>query len=102
MRFTIKGQFKENVYNLMRKIGYHFHRENKEKSELSFIRLLGRIYPRFHLYLKVGGNDLIFNLHLDQKKPIYKGVTAHSGEYEGEIIEEEVKRIKQLLESNAL
>ena len=54
-------------------------------------------YPRFHIYLKQAGDKLIFNLHLDQKAPIYKGVHAHSGEYEGPIIEDEADRIKRLL-----
>jgi len=53
-------------------------------------------YPRFHLYLKIENGNLIFDLHLDQKRPIYKGTTAHSGEYSGEIVGKEAKRIKQI------
>jgi len=34
---------------------------------------------------------------LDQKKPIYQGTPAHSGEYEGKVVEEETERIKQIL-----
>ena len=121
MKFEIKGSFKENIYNLMRKIGYHLrerqrsvemnevHRlqgEEKEKEEFIFTRP-PRGYPRFHIYLKIDGStdspqeikNLIFNLHLDQKKPIYKGATAHSGEYEGELIEKEAERIKQILQN---
>jgi len=96
MRFIIKGPFKVNVYSLMRKISYHFQGKNEEKSELIFVRP-ERGYPRFHLYLKTEGKNLIFNLHLDQKRPIYKGATAHAGEYDGKVVEEEVKRIKQML-----
>jgi len=113
MKFEIKGSFKENIYNLMRKIGYHLrerqrsvemnevHRlqgEEKEKEEFIFTRP-PRGYPRFHIYLKIENKNLIFNLHLDQKKPIYKGATAHSGEYEGELIEKEAERIKQILQN---
>lgn len=96
MEFKIKGPFKENVYSLMREIGYHFQERNGEKSELIFVRP-SKGYPRFHIYLKIGDSNLIFNLHLDQKKPIYKGVPAHSGEYEGEVVEKETERIKKLL-----
>ena len=32
-----------------------------------------------------------------REKPIYKGAPAHAGEYEGEVIEKEVERIKQTL-----
>jgi len=96
MQFTIQGLFKENIYNLMRKVGYHFQGEEKERQELSFVRP-PHGYPRFHLFLKTKGENLIFNLHLDQKKPIYKGAPAHAGEYNGKIVENETERIKQLL-----
>ena len=96
MKFIIKNNFKENIYTLIRNTGYHFQDEDKEKNELNFVRP-PRGYPRFHLFLKAEKENLIFNLHLDQKKPIYKGTTAHSGEYEGKIIEEEAERIKQAL-----
>jgi hypothetical protein len=83
--------------NLTRKIGY-FHLPEKS-SELSFVRPLERSgYPRFHLYIKIDEENLIFNLHLDQKKPIYKSAPAHAGEYEGEVIEKEVERIKQIIQ----
>ncbi len=113
MKFTLKGPFKENIYSLMRKIGYHLrerqrsvemnevHRlqgKNEEKSELIFTRP-ARGYPRFHIYLKADNNNLIFNLHLDQKRPSYKGTTAHSGEHKGKVVEEEVVRIKQILKN---
>jgi len=97
MKFTLKGPFRENIYNLMREIGYHFQRKNGVKSELIFVRPPSG-YPRFHIYLKEENDNLIFNLHLDQKRPIYKGVTAHSGEYGGEIVKKETERIKQILE----
>lgn len=97
MEFTLKGPLKENVYSLMRRIGYIFPRE--KNSEFSFIQPLERSgYPRFHLYLKIEGENLIFNLHLDQKRPIYKGAPAHGGEYKGEVIEKETERIKQILQ----
>lgn len=97
MQFIIQGPFKENLYNLMRKTGYHFQDEEKERRELSFVRP-PHSYPRFHIYLKVEGEDLIFNLHLDQKKPIYRGSPAHAGEYDGEIVTKEAERIKQILQ----
>ena len=99
MKFIIKGALKENVYNLMRGIGYYFLK--KEDAELVFIRPLNvKGYPRFHIYLRIDEDkdEIIFNLHLDQKKPSYEGVSAHSGEYEGKIVETERERIKQILE----
>jgi hypothetical protein len=98
MRFILKAQ--GNVQNMMRQAGYYFEREEGE--ELVFSRPLSSSrsnYPRFHVYLNVSRetSDAIINLHLDQKKPSYKGTSAHSGEHEGESVEKEAKRIKQVL-----
>lgn len=88
---------RSNIYKLMRRLGYHFQRKKNQK--LVFSRSLsGSSFPRFHIYLKVGEDNLIFNLHLDQKPPTYKGVSAHSGEYSGPPVEKEAKRIKQILQ----
>lgn len=98
MKFSTP-ELKGNIYSAMRECGYHFERE--EAWELVFSRIIGSSasgYPRFHLYVKMG-NGTHFNLHLDQKKPIYKGAKAHGGEYEGELVEQEAERIKQLLHS---
>jgi len=101
MKFVSKAPFGENIYTVMKKIGYQFQEKNKEKSEFSLIRPLERKgYPRFHLYLRVSPKtqELTFNLHLDQKRPIYKGAPAHGAEYEGSVVEEEAERIKQILQ----
>lgn len=104
MKFFLKGPLKENIHNLMRGIGYQFWGSNdnekyEEKAELNFIRSLGGRsgFPRFHLYLKQEGENLVFNLHLDQKNPIYRGAAAHSGEYDSELVKKEMERIKQVL-----
>lgn len=100
MKFVVKNTSRENVFNLMRKTGYHFQGIDKEKSELTFTHSLGpNSYPRFHIYLKENkeSGEIFINLHLDQKKPIYKGAPAHSAEYEGEVVEKEAERIKKIL-----
>lgn len=99
MRFILKGPFKDNIYNLMRKAGYHFQSKFADERSLSTLVFSrpARGYPRLHIYLEVKDNNLIINLHLDQKKPIYKGTTAHSGDYQGKVVEEEAERIKQIL-----
>ena len=98
MKITFQSQ--ENIQGVMRRIGYFFIKE--ERGELAFSRPLsssGSGYPRFHIYVKVDdvSRETEINLHLDQKKPIYNGTTAHSGEYEGGLVEEEAARIKQIL-----
>lgn len=89
-----------NIQRLMRRCGYFFERLTGE--EMIFIRFLTQArsgYPRFHAYItqKQSPRETVINLHLDQKKPIYKGSAAHAGEYDGEIIEKEVERIKNIL-----
>jgi len=112
MKFELKGPFKENVYNLMWKASYHFLSKDEQRGELSFARP-PRGYPRFHLFLKIEDGNLIFNLHLDQKRPIYpvrkfsisngvyEGAPAHAGEYDSETVQKEAERIKEILKQNA-
>lgn len=98
MKFTISNVNK-SINEIMRSIGYkpaYFQHEG----EFSIIRLVGRSeYPRFHAYIKQSGQNFSFNLHLDQKKPSYEGATGHSGDYDGPVVEGEVQRIKQVLDS---
>ena len=97
MKFTIKNEAGENIVNLMRRVGYHFDGTDKEKSKLSFVHPIGsNLFPRFHIYLKENkeAKEIKIDLHLDQKKPIYKGAPAHSAEYKGEVVKKEAERIK--------
>lgn len=84
---------KENAASFMRSCSYAF--ERSEGEELSFMRrLAGYDYPRFHVYTHMDNGVLVINLHLDQKKPSYAGANAHSGEYDGALIEAEAERIQ--------
>lgn len=98
MKIRIEGELKNTIYNLMRKAGYHFQREDSERNttEYSFVRPRHG-FPRFHIYAKFDGPNPELNLHLDQKKPTYRGAAAHSGDYDGTAVENEAKRIKQFL-----
>jgi hypothetical protein len=94
MRLIFKN-VKQDILFLIRRAGYGFERKDaKSREEVFSRRLGGRGYPKFHLYAHKEDDTLIANLHLDQKKPVYSGVTAHSGEYDGELIEQEAERIK--------
>ena len=100
MKFKIEN-IRENITALTRKIGYRYLREDKERKEHVLIRPLELGgYPRFHLFLKIDSenNELIFNLHLDQRRPIYKGAPAHAADYEGEVLKREAERIKEILQ----
>jgi hypothetical protein len=93
MIFTIEQQ-KDNTVTLLHRLGYTVL-DYTEKGELNCVRTLGGSYPRFHAYVREGVKRVVFNLHLDQKKPSYKDTRAHSGEYDGELVEEESRRIKE-------
>lgn len=85
-----------NLINLVRDMGYR-PLGYSDRGELNCVRPLGADYPRFHLYLKEEPDALIFNLHLDQKKPSYEGSHAHSGDYDSELIREEAERIREIV-----
>ena len=71
---------------------------DRRMDKISYAKRIHRdFYPRFHVYVQTEGDAVIFNLHLDQKRPIYEGVTAHSGEYDGDVVEREGERIKSFL-----
>ena len=97
MAFQITN-IQKSTSDLMRTIGYmpaYF----QKPGEISIVRQMGRNdYPRFHAYVSRENpeQEAIINLHLDQKKPIYKGTSAHSGEYDGELVEKEAERIKKM------
>ncbi len=96
-----KASLSGNIYNLMRRCGYHFERKDEKTGELVFFRQTEGAsasgYPRFHIYLQEVPHETVFNLHLDQKKPVYKGASAHAAEYEGKVVEGEAERIKRVL-----
>lgn len=96
MKFIIQN-CAENMNTIMRRIGYHPIKWS-DRGELNCVRpLAGQDYPRFHAYVKEEGLGLIFNLHLDQKRPSYGNETAHSGEYEGDTVKAEAERIQKIL-----
>lgn len=100
MKFTIRAE-NETIITLARKIGYRPIGVENDQYSIVKTLMLGRDYPRLHIYIrKIGESEFEINLHLDQKKPSYEGSTAHSGEYEGELVEKEAERIKQLLKQS--
>lgn len=86
-----KSRLGENLYSFMRRAGYAPLRDSYVR------RLRGTDYPRFHIYVDELPNTYLLKLHLDQKRPSYDRQTAHSGEYEGEIVEAEGRRMEKLL-----
>jgi hypothetical protein len=88
MKFLINNN-KYNIVALTRRIGYHPHRNGKSYSR----RLENGEFPRFHIYTKELNGGIEFSLHLDQKGACHTGQTAHSGDYDGDILDNEKERI---------
>ncbi len=86
---------KRNIVDILRNCGYRLH----PKDQKSYIRPVSNIsfYPRWHLYISNEDDIYTFKIHLDQKKVSYKGQTAHSGDYDEEIVKQEAKRIINLI-----
>ena len=102
MRFEVQlGN--EPPRTFMRKTGYSPETSRQTKQgELAFHRSIrGGAFPKFHIYCTElqRSENLSLTIHLDQKAPSYKGSSAHSGEYEGPLLVEEMERIKQIASS---
>ncbi|MEA1962816.1 MAG: hypothetical protein U9M94_01095 [Patescibacteria group bacterium] len=92
-----KKKLKINPAQFMRGAGYGFIIDRKTGNE-TFVRNLGREhYPRFHMYIKEDKEKIKFSLHLDQKKISYAGTRAHSAEYGGAVVKQEIERLKDML-----
>ena len=93
------NSLKENLKVVMNRLGYHQFFD-RNTNQVSYIRRFGRLdYPRWHVYIEERQDCLQFNLHLDEKRPSYQGFHAHSGEYEGPLVQAEWERIKNYLDS---
>ncbi|MBI4434712.1 hypothetical protein HY635_02755 [Candidatus Uhrbacteria bacterium] len=99
----------DNATTFMRRAGYGYQKEGA--GEVAFVRRVsGSSFPRYHAYVTegrgkreegrggdgAGGLTLIINLHVDQKAPTYQQGRAHSGEYDGQLVEQEATRLRAL------
>ncbi|MBI1908117.1 hypothetical protein HYS28_01725 [Candidatus Uhrbacteria bacterium] len=94
MKLTFPRDAVMNAVSVLRKAGYSYLVDPVTKEGSYIIRLTGDHYPRFHVYLEEHQDAVVFNLHLDQKKPSYGTGPAHNGEYDGPVVEREAKRIE--------
>lgn len=78
----------------IRRCGYGEY-YNKRLKKVSYMKRarMSDMFPRYHVYIEEHGDEVVFDLHLDQKRPSYAGSSMHSGEYEGAAVEREAKRI---------
>lgn len=91
MTFTLEQV--PNPLSVLRRAGYSPFIDPKTKSESFTLKPTSGFYPRFHLYLEKKNDKVIFDLHLDQKKPGYGQGHMHNAEYDTPIVEKELIRI---------
>ena len=100
----------DNALTFMRRAGYGYQKEGS--GEVAFTRRMGASpFPRYHAYVSeadsrkpIAGSqqrELMINLHIDQKEPTYGGNRAHSGEYNGPVIQQECDRLRAFAQSLA-
>jgi len=86
-----------NYKIFLRRAGYALIFD-RQRGQESFVRRLGEgYYPRIHLYVEPDGNYVIFNIHLDQKKASYEGTNMHSAEYDSNVVEGEINRLREII-----
>jgi len=93
-----QNQLSINPAQFMRQAGYVFINDRRTGKE-SFARSFNPTsnYPRFHVYIKDETNQIIIDLHPDQKQTSYDGHTMHNAEYDGELVPQEINRLRSLL-----
>jgi len=99
MKMKVIGKLKSNPRDIMRRVGYGEIVDRKHNTISYAQRLSSERYPRFHVYVDEIENGIRINIHIDQKAASYEGQKAHSGEYEGPKLVEELKRIQSEIKS---
>ncbi len=101
MKITYTRDEVPQPLQVLRQSGYsHFIDPNTKKSSY-ILKPTAGFYPRFHLYLKQTETSVVFDLHLDQKKPSYGGSNMHGGEYDGPTVEKEMARIDRWVQATS-
>lgn len=96
MKQFFAGPLSDNARNLLRRLGYGEQRTRA--GQISFVkRVAGERFPRYHAYVEDVNGGIQVNLHVDQKEASYEGTSAHAGEYEGPVVEREMKRIAEFV-----
>ncbi|MBU0645917.1 hypothetical protein KJ611_00340 [Patescibacteria group bacterium] len=97
MKQYLPGPLPDNPRNLLRRAGYG--EKPGFKGQISYTRrFTNAAFPQFHLYYALKGDGIELNLHLDQKKATYsQSAHAHSADYDGQLVEQEMARIGQYI-----
>lgn len=100
MNFAVNKKYLQmNAEQIALRAGFGHIHDSRSGKDSYVRRLTEHYYPRLHLYIKDEGDRFIFDLHLDQKQTSYQGSHMHNAEYDGEIVEGEIARLKQFIMS---
>jgi hypothetical protein len=98
MKLSVTAPLPDSPRSIMRRLGYG--ETPGHKGETSYARRIrGTPFPRLHAYVNETPTGIDINVHLDQKAPSYEGSRAHSGEYGGPIVSQEIARMEALIRS---
>lgn len=98
MKLTVsRNKLTQSAKSFLQSSGYAHIYDRKTRKDSYAIRLGRDHYPRLHMYVLEDPDNIIFNLHLDQKKPSYQGQTAHSAEYDAPQVKQEINRLKDII-----
>jgi hypothetical protein len=90
-----KNQLAMNPSQMLRRAGYAFLVDRRTGQESYAMHLGSGRYPRLHMYVSEQGDEVSFNLHLDQKQTSYAGSSRHNAEYDGEVVAGEIERLRR-------
>jgi len=79
---------------IMRRLGYAAY-TNRQGVDSFVRRLHGAEFPRYHLYINNESEDeMTCSVHIDQRAPSYQGSHAHGGDYDSELVIQEIARLQ--------
>ncbi len=90
-----------NPSNFLKRAGYSFIVDRQNGKESYVRRLSSGYYPRFHMYVTESEDNIIFNLHIDQQQSSISR-KRHKSEYDSERVLNELKRLRQLIDTNKI
>lgn len=94
MKLKFSKQEIGNSTVFIRRCGYgEYHDRRMGKTSYMKRATMVQMFPRYHVYIEERGDEVVFDLHLDQKRPSYEGSRMHAGEYDGTAVEREGERI---------
>lgn len=98
MKLTVsRHQLNDSPENFLHRAGFGMIFDSRRQVS-SFVRRLGSgHYPRLHLYFDIEGDNVIFNIHLDQKEASYSGGHMHNAEYDSPNVAAEIARLRDII-----